>query len=251
MTDKKVVLVTGASQGIGLATAKLFAENGYAVAIVDVKEEQAQNEAKKLNAAGLEAKAFSCNISDEKQVSQTVDAILTAYGHLDVAVNNAGVHQTPHIDLTDMPVEQYERITSVNLRGLWACMKYEIPVMKSQKGSFAIVNVSSIGGLVGAAGESVYTATKHGILGMTKAVAKECAKSGIRVNAVCPGTIHTPMCDALFAATEGMEQKIVETVPMGRLGEAAEIAEAIFWLASPKASYVTGEALVVDGGATA
>ncbi len=243
--DQPVALITGSSQGIGLAVARLFAKKGYAVALADVQYQKVEAEAEALTQVGYTAMAVRCDVADERQVQQMIDQVYRTYGRLDAVVNDAGVHQTPHIDLADMPAAQYEQITSVNIRGTWACMKHEVPAME-QGG--AIVNISSIGGLVGAAGESVYIATKHAILGLTKSAAKEYAPKGIRINAVCPGTIETPMARKLLNCTPGMEQRTLDTVPLGRLGRPEEIAEAVYWLASPQASYVVGHALVVDGG---
>ncbi|MGC4019232.1 MAG: SDR family oxidoreductase [Muricomes sp.] len=248
-TEKKVVIVTGGSQGIGLATVNIFAKNGYTVVIADVKREQAEKVATTLAEQGYEACAVGCDVSEETDVKNMVEYVVNTYGRLDVAVNNAGIHQTPHINIADMPLTQYDAITGVNLRGVWACMKHEITAMMGRK-DCAIVNVSSIGGVVGTAGESVYTATKHGIIGMTKATALEYAKQGLRINAVCPGAIYTPMGDSLLSSAPGLEQALENMIPLGRLGQAEEIAEAIYWLASPNSSYVVGHSLVVDGGIT-
>ena len=247
--NKKVALVTGGSQGIGLATVKKFAEKGYVVVIGDVKKEQAQKIAEHLTSIGNTVDSIFCDVSKETSIKEMIDYVIKTYGRLDIAVNNAGIHQTPHINITDMPESQYDSITVINLKGVWACMKHEIPVIL-QSGAGAIVNVSSIGGVVGTAGESVYTATKHGIIGMTKASALEYARRGVRINAVCPGAIYTPMGDTLLKSAPGLEETLEATIPLGRLGEAKEIAEAIYWLASPKSSYVVGHSLVVDGGIT-
>ena len=236
--NKKVALVTGGSQGIGLATVKKFAEKGYVVVIGDVKKEQAQKIAEHLTSIGNTVDSIFCDVSKETSIKEMIDYVIKTYGRLDIAVN-----------ITDMPESQYDSITGINLKGVWACMKHEIPVIL-QSGAGAIVNVSSIGGVVGTAGESVYTATKHGIIGMTKASALEYARRGVRINAVCPGAIYTPMGDTLLKSALGLEETLEATIPLGRLGEAKEIAEAIYWLASPKSSYVVGHSLVVDGGIT-
>ena len=246
---QKVVLVTGGGQGIGLSSAKIFAKNGFTVVIADVNDEQAKQSALELVSEGFEVSAVHCDVSNEDDVKNMVEYVVNTYGRLDVAINNAGIHQTPHINIVDMPLEQYDAITRVNLRGIWACMKHEISVMLG-KIDCSIVNVSSIGGVVGTAGESVHTATKHGIIGMTKATALEYAKNGLRVNAVCPGAIYTPMGDTLLSSAPGLEQALEGMIPLGRLGQAEEIAEAIYWLASEKASYVVGHSLIVDGGIT-
>ncbi len=249
MNNKKIALVTGGSQGIGLATVELFAKNGYGVVIADIKQEQAENVAKRLKSDGYDAFAVGCDVSKEEDVKSMMECIMKVFGRLDVAVNNAGIHQTPHINIIDMPVEQYRSLTDINLMGIWSCMKHEIPLMLKSN-DCAIVNVSSVGGVVGTAGESVYTATKHGILGLTKATALEYAKEGVRINAVCPGAIYTPMGDTLLSSAPGLEEALQNMIPAGRLGQAEEIAEAIYWLASPQASYVVGHSLIVDGGMT-
>ena len=178
-------------------------------------------------------------------VKQTV----ATFGRLDAAYNNAGV-QSPAMDLADVPAEEYDRVMDINLRGVWNCMKHELRQMREQE-SGAIVNCSSIGGLIGLPGRATYHATKHGVIGLTRSAALEYGPRGIRINAVCPGTINTPMVEMMLANEPEAMKEILRDQPIGRLGQPEEIASAVLWLCSPGASFVIGHALVVDGGFTA
>ena len=245
----QVALVTGASSGMGLATAHAFAAQGASVALADINEDALRAANDELTSAGQQALAVVCDISDEDQVAALVDRTVATYGRLDMAFNNAGI-QVPPSDAADEPAGIFERVNAINLRGVWACMKHELRQMREQ-GSGAIVNCSSLGGLVGLPGRASYHASKHGVLGLTKSAALEYAPRGIRINAVCPGTIATPMVADMEAKGELDMAEAIRNQPIGRLGTADEIAAAVLWLCSPGASFVVGVALPVDGGYTA
>lgn len=246
--EGQVALVTGAGAGIGLATAQAFAAAGAAVVLADVNEAAARSAAEQLLAAGHKALAVRCDVADEAQVKDMIDKTVSTFGRLDAAFNNAGV-QSPLADTADSTGEEYARIDAINLRGVWACMKYELLQMR-QQGSGAIVNCSSIGGLVGIAGRAIYHASKHGVIGLTRSAALEYALRGIRINAVCPGTIDTPMVAAMLATQPDAMKEILRDQPIGRLGRPEEVAAAVLWLCSPGSSFVIGHALAVDGGYT-
>lgn len=244
----KTALVTGAGQGMGLAAAKAFAQAGAAVMLADVNEAAAVKAADDLSKAGHKAMGMRCNVADEAQVKEMVEKTVADFGSLDAAYNNAGI-QSLVTDTADLTSEEWDRVFSVNLRGVFLCMKYELMQMRKQ-GSGAIVNCSSIGGLIGLPGRSAYHAAKHGVLGLTKSAALEYAPRGIRINAVCPGTIRTPMVEDMFASGDLSEEEVKGLAPINRLGEAAEIADAVLWLCSPMSTYVVGQSVAVDGGYT-
>ena len=245
----KVAFVTGGSAGMGAATVRAFAEAGAAVAIVDVDGAAAERFAAQLNDEGLQALGIACDVSDEGQVKEAVARTVAAFGSLDMAFNNAGI-MLPPVDSADEAAEAFDKIVAVNLRGVWASMKHELVQMRAQ-GSGAIVNCSSLGGLVGGSGRATYHATKHGVLGQTKSIALQYGPHGVRVNAVCPGTIATPMVERMTAAGELDPEASAAGVALGRLGRPEEVAAAVLWLCSDAASYVTGVALPVDAGYTA
>lgn len=246
--ENQVALVTGAASGMGLAAAKAYAEAGAAVALADWNEEAVRAVTAELVAAGHKAIAIRCDVADEAQVAAMVEQTVAAFGRLDAAFNNAGV-QSPIAETADADGAEFDRVMAINLRGVWSCMKYELIQMRKQ-GSGAIVNCSSLGGLVGVAGRATYHAAKHGVLGLTKSAALEYAARGIRINAVCPGIIDTPMVSGMLEKEPEAMDLLMKDQPIGRLGRAEEIAAAVLWLSSPAASFVIGHGLVVDGGYT-
>ncbi|MFD1803572.1 glucose 1-dehydrogenase [Mixta tenebrionis] len=247
----QVALITGGASGMGLAAAQAFAESGAAVAIADVNGEAAKAAkaaAKTLTDAGHKAIGIRCDVANMAEVEAMVDRTVAAFGRLDFAFNNAGV-QSPVAETADARPEDYDFVMGVNLRGIWNCMKYELLQMRRQ-GSGAIVNNSSLGGLVGIAERGIYHASKHGVVGLTKSAGLEYAPKGIRINAVCPGIIETPMVTGMLESQPEAMAELMKEVPMARLGRAEEVAAAVLWLCSPAASFVIGHALPVDGGYT-
>lgn len=245
----QVALVTGASSGIGLATARAFAASGAAVALADINDDAVNAAAHELTDDGYRTLALVCDVTDEDQVAAAVDRTVEVFGRLDMAYNNAGI-MPPPTDAADETAEQFDRVQGINLRGIWASTKHELRHMREQ-GSGAIVNCSSLGGLVGNPGRAAYHAAKHGVIGLTKSAALEYGPRGVRINSVCPGTISTPMVDAMVEGGELDRSRAEAGQAIDRLGTADEIAQAVLWLCSPGASYVTGIALPVDGGYTA
>lgn len=246
--ENKVALVTGAGSGMGLTTAQAFAESGAAVVLADFREDAVKAEAQKLVASGRKAIAVRCDVSDDAQVAAMVDRTVAEFGRLDAAFNNAGVMAriAPTADSTR---EDWDRVIGINLRGVWSCMKYELRQMERQ-GSGAIVNNASVGALTGNPGIGSYIASKHGVVGLTRTAALEYIEHGIRVNAVNPGLIDTQIARDVVSGDEQAYDEIAKHVPIGRAGRPEEIASAVLWLCSSRASYVVGHALTVDGGMT-
>jgi NAD(P)-dependent dehydrogenase (short-subunit alcohol dehydrogenase family) len=246
--ENQVALVTGAASGMGLAAAKAFAEAGASVALVDVNGAAVRKASDELNAAGHRTIGIECDVADMSQVEATVNKTVAEFGRLDCAFNNAGV-QSPVAETADAEPSDYDFVMGVNLRGIWNCMKYELLQMRKQ-GSGAIVNNSSLGGLVGIAERGIYHASKHGVVGLTRSAGLEYAPKNIRINAICPGIIETPMVTSMLESQADAMKEMMRDVPIGRLGRAEEIADAVLWLCSPGASFVIGHALPVDGGYT-
>ena len=242
--EGKVAIITGGSFGIGRATAMLFAQHGAKVAVVDwVEDKETVNS---ITAAGGEAIFIKCDVSGETDVQAMVEKTVSTFGRLDFAFNNAGIEgeSAPTHEAT---IENFDKVIGINLKGVWLCMKYEIPHML-QQGKGTIVNCSSIAGVIGFPGIPHYTASKHGVIGLTKTAALEYAQAGIRVNAVCPGVIQTPMIDRFIEKNNTTREAMASQEPIGRFGDPKEIAEAALWLCSDASSFTTGHALVVDGG---
>ena len=242
----QVALITGAASGMGFATAKAFAEAGASVALADRPGDALETATERLRAEGHTALAIATDVSDEAQVAAMVAQAVAAFGRLDMAYNNAGI-LGPIGDVTDETAEAFDQVNAVNLRGVWACMKHELLQMRTQ-GSGAIVNCSSLGGLVGLAGRAAYHGSKHGVIGLTKSAAMDYAAKGIRINAVCPGCIDTPMGAGIDPDAMAV---FLKDQPIGRMGLSEEVAACVLWLCSPGASFVLGVALPVDGGFTA
>ncbi|MDB5935862.1 MAG: uncharacterized protein JWQ01_3206 [Massilia sp.] len=248
--EGKVVLVTGAAGGIGRATALAFGRAGACVVVADVSVDGGHATAAMIVEAGGKALFVQTNVTRAAEVEALVDKTVSYYGRLDCAFNNAGIEEE-HLLLADADEALFDRIMNVNVKGTWLCMKYQIRQMKKQGGGGAIVNTASAAGLVGAPTQAIYAASKHAVVGLTKTAAAEYGRDGIRVNSVCPGVINTAMLARALEREPAREKKLRNVHPIGRFGEAAEIANAALWLCSDQASFVTGHQLAVDGGLTA
>lgn len=239
----KVAFVTGAASGIGRATAVAFAQEGARVAMLDLTADALTDTEAAVRNAGAEVLALTCDVSSPEQVEAAVAQVVERFGRLDVAFNNAGV-ENKAAPLHEIELAEWDRIIGINLRATFVCMKHEIAQMLRQGGG-VVVNTASGAGICGVAGGASYAASKHALIGMTKSAALDYAKQGIRVNAVLPGNIETPMMDRF---TGGDIQKAIDLEPVGRLGKPEEIAEAVLWMSSDLGGFVTGSAVVIDGG---
>ena len=242
--ENKVAVITGASSGIGKATAVLFARKGAKVAVVDWKD--GNETADIIKTAGGESIFIKCDVSNDADVQAMTKNVIEKFGGIDLAFNNAGIEgiSAPTHECT---MENWDKTLNINLKGVWLCMKYQIPQMRKQ-GKGAIVNCSSVAGLIGIPYIPAYAASKHGLIGLTKAAALENSRKNIRINAVCPGVILTPMIDRYTGGSKESLDQLTAAEPVGRAGKPEEIAEAVAWLCSEAASFVTGVALPVDGG---
>jgi NAD(P)-dependent dehydrogenase (short-subunit alcohol dehydrogenase family) len=242
----KVALVTGGSSGIGRACAVAFAREGAKVVIGDRQVEQGEETIQMVKEAGSDGLFIKTDVAKEADIKMMVEKTIATYDRLDYACNNAGIQQLP-TPLPEQTEETFDKIMNVNVKGVWLGMKYQIPQML-KNGSGAIVNISSVAGLIGFPSLGLYTASKHAVLGLTKSAALEYAKSGIRINAICPGGIKTEMMERVAQENPQMLEQVMQMHPIGRFGEPEEIAHSVIWLCSNQASFVTGQSLAVDGG---
>jgi NAD(P)-dependent dehydrogenase (short-subunit alcohol dehydrogenase family) len=248
--EGKVALVTGGSSGIGRASALAFGRGGAKVIVTDLVVDGGEKTVQTIIEAGGEAIFIRGDVSNPAEVEKLIERAVEAYGRLDCAFNNAGVAQSVKAPTADYTEEDWDRVISINLKGVWLCMKYEIRQMLKQGGG-SIVNCSSVAGLRGFPARPAYAASKHGVIGLTKTAAVEYASAGIRINAVCPGWIRTPMVEATIGCDPELESQIASAQPIGRIGAPKEVAEVVVWLCSDGASFVIGHCLIVDGGSIA
>ena len=250
--DGKVALITGAGSGIGRATSTIFAREGARLIIADVVADAGQETLHAVKQTGAEAVFLQTDVAQPSAVEALIAKAVATYGRLDCAFNNAGIEGAGALT-HKCTMENWNRVIAINLTGVWMCMKAEITQMLAQGGGGAIVNTSSLAGLAGSKGGPAYVASKHGVVGLTKAAALEYGRHGIRVNAVCPGPIRTPMMERIMAMSgnQAAEERFIKGEPLRRFGQPSEIGEAVAWLCSDHASYVTGIPMPVDGGAIA
>ena len=244
--DGKVGLVTGGTSGIGRETAVLFAKAGAKVVVAGRRELEGKETIELIRAAGSDGLFVKTDVSKASEVEALVQKSVERFGRLDVAFNNAGIEGV-WASVIEQSEEDWNRTIDINLKGVWLCLKHEIQQMLKQDGGGAIVNMASIAGLIGTAGAAAYVASKHGVVGLTKSAALETARSGIRINAVCPAAIETPMAERLYGAPQ-VHKYVLGCHPIGRFGKPKEIAEAVVWMCSDRASFMTGQSLVLDGG---
>jgi NAD(P)-dependent dehydrogenase (short-subunit alcohol dehydrogenase family) len=244
--EGKVALVTGGTSGIGRETAVLFARAGAKVVVAGRREPEGQETVELIHAAGGDGFFVKTDVSKTSEVDALVEKAVKEFGRLDVAFNNAGV-EGAYAPIVRQSEEDFDRTININLKGVWLCLKYEIRQMLKQGSGGAIVNMASVLGLVGSAGTSAYSASKHGVIGLTQTAALENAKKGIRVNAVCPGFVETPMSDRTLRVPAA-HNFAVSCHPIGRLGKSIEVAEAVLWMCSDRSSFMTGQLLGIDGG---
>jgi len=244
--EGKVGLVTGGTSGIGRDTALLFAKAGAKVVVAGRRELQGEETVQVIRAAGGDGLFVKTDVSKASQVETLIQKVVERFGGLDIAFNNAGIEGV-WAPIVRQSEEDWDRTIEINLKGVWLCLKYEIRQMLKQRAGGAIVNMASIIGLIGSAGVAAYSASKHGVIGLTKTAALENAKTGIRINAVCPGFTETPMADRIFR-DPAVRNHVLSCHPIGRFGKPMEIAEAVVWMCSDRASFMTGQSLVLDGG---
>jgi NAD(P)-dependent dehydrogenase (short-subunit alcohol dehydrogenase family) len=244
----KVAFITGAGSGIGRATALAFADRGAAVAIADVSAEASRGVAEEIIRTGGQALGLTCDVTVSSDVQTALRQTVEAFGRLDYAFNNAGIEQAP-TPLADITEDQWQRVLDIDLRGVFLCMKYEIPLILAA-GKGAIINTSSGAGVKGFSGGGAYGAAKHGVIGLTRCAALDYASANLRINAICPGIIETPMMDRFSGGTPEGRERVIDQEPVGRMGRPEEIASAVMWLCSDNAAFTVGHALVVDGGQT-
>jgi len=244
--EGKVGLVTGGTSGVGRDTAVLFAKAGAQVVVAGRREPEGEETIALIRAAGGDGLFVKTDVSKASEVDALIQRTVERFGRLDVAFNNAGIEGV-WVPIVRQSEQDWDRTIEINLKGVWLCLKYEIQQMLKQGGGGAIVNMSSIMGMIGSAGAAAYTASKHGVIGLTKTAALENARTKIRVNAVCPGAIETPMAGRIFGAPE-VHKYVLSCHPIGRFGRPTEIAEAVAWMCSDRASFMTGQCLVLDGG---
>jgi NAD(P)-dependent dehydrogenase (short-subunit alcohol dehydrogenase family) len=245
--ESKVVVVTGGNVGIGRATALAFADEGARVVVAARRSQEGEDCVARIRESGGEACFVQTDVSNATDVEALIAACIAKYGGLDYAVNNAGIEGTPFVRAADYEEETWDRVIDINLKGVWLCMKYEIPAML-KRGQGAIVNMSSVAGLKGGGIGVAYHASKHGVIGLTKAAALEYAAKGVRVNAVCPAVVETAMAERAFFQDGDLAAQVTAMHPMGRVGKPGEVAATVLWLCSEGASFVTGHAHPVDGG---
>src|SRR3954469_3497994 len=244
----KVGFITGAGSGIGRATALAFADRGAAVAIADVSAEASRRVAEEIVRTGGQALGFACAVPVSSDVQTALRQTVEAFGRLDFAFNSAGIEQPP-TPLADITEDQWQRVLDIDLRGVFLCMKYEIPLILATGGG-AIINTSSGAGVKGFLGGGAYGAAKHGVIGLTRCAALDYAAANVRINAICPGIIETPMMDRFSGGTPEGRERVISQEPVGRMGRPEEIASAVMLLCSDNAAFTVGHALVVDGGQT-
>lgn len=247
--EGKVAIVTGGTSGIGRETAVLFAKAGAKVVVAGRREKEGHETVELIRSAGGDGLFLKTDVSKAREVEAMVKTTAEKFGRLDVAFNNAGI-EGAWIPIARQSEEDFDRTISINLKGVWLCLKYEIRQMLKQGTTGAIVNMASTLGLMGTAGAAAYAASKHGVIGLTKAAALETARLGLRINAVCPAVIETSMSERLFGAPN-VHEAVIRHHPIGRLGKPQEIAEAVLWMCSDRASFMTGQSLVLDGGSMA
>ncbi len=243
--DRKVVFITGAASGIGRQTAETFVRGGWATALADVNEEAGLQTQAELREVG-ECTFFRCDVTDDDSVRTAVDSAVSSYGRLDAAFNAAGIDGDIGKRTAEGTMENWNRVIAIDLTGTWSCMRYEIPAI-IESGGGSIVNCASVAGIRAAVTVSAYTAAKHGVVGLSKVAAREYARDGVRVNALCPGTVDTPMFRA--SMTEEMIEHFTSLNPSGRVAQTTEIADAAFWLCDGAPAYMTGQVISIDGGA--